>query len=119
MTAQDERTDTLRNESGSAEILADEALALRVPEQRSTSYPPGAYGKTCTLFSHLRGRFTLTILKLGHYGFLRDVRPLTTHLEHEVFPLLREERVDWLDLEMQAESGAVLRATGVPAPVIL
>ena len=63
--------------------------------------------KVGLLFTCLRGTVLFLWLRLRHRHVLRNIRPLALHLEHEVFPVLRENRQRWLTLEPQRRDDEV------------
>lgn len=65
-------------------------------------------------FRSLRGFLTFLWLRLRYETVIRDLTPLAMHLEREVFPGLRERRVEWLTLRPGEATGPKIESHRSP-----
>jgi response regulator RpfG family c-di-GMP phosphodiesterase len=57
------------------------------------------------LSRHVYGSLLMRRIQYRNRSIVRDIRPLAMHLEHDVFPLVREERQEWFWVEIQCHEG--------------
>ncbi len=71
--------------------------------ERAAEPPSGAFEKACQGVNSLVGMVTLLWLGLRFRKFLLAARPLTLHLENQIFPELVAKRQRWLRLILETE----------------
>ncbi|MFC1735458.1 hypothetical protein ACFL1X_05035 [Candidatus Hydrogenedentota bacterium] len=84
---------------------AAESLREGVPlRERVSEFPATFAGKLRLFLVHLHGVIIFFFLRLKYRSFIRVAKPMTRHLEAEIFPLLREERLDTFTLKVKQET---------------
>ena len=71
--------------------------------EKVAEIPIGVTEKLKMFFQYVQGKAIFTFLSLMTKGFVQILSPLCNHLEKNIFPELKEKRVNWLIIEMQKD----------------
>lgn len=84
-----------------------QVTASSIQHSAAPPYPASVVGRLRLALSHIWGYLIFLFLKVRHLNFVRDARPLATHLERDVFPSLREAKQQWFTLHLTDVNGAL------------
>ena len=80
-----------------------DAQKIRIKE-KVEEIPFGVREKLKMFIQYIKGKIIFVFLSLFNKGFVLIFSPLSEHLEKNIFPELREKRVNWLTIELQKDN---------------